>query len=610
MRRVASFLFCHIVLLLSFTSVLYSQNLQITTNGNVRSGPGTTYEVIGKVVIGEQLLQLEKKGEWFKVRLPNNETGWIHHILITERDSDNQVSRQLLIREKSLGPVVNASDFRFRIDAKISPDLRRVALSGFEDRSDYLIIDGKKGKLYESLYHGEFSPNSKHFAYVAQQDEKWFVVYDGVEGKQYEEISHWAFSSDSKHFGYFAKRDGKWVTVLDGVEIGEVESKSAPLFSPNLKRIAYEIERGGKLFIVLDGVESKPYDVISHITFSPNSQRLVYRAKRGEKFLVIVDGVEGKEHDNISDITFSRNSQRIAYLAHKKGKGYEEFVAIKNNIPVLERREFDKTLYICVLDGVESKEYDEILNLTFSPDSRYFAYFVGIKEDKKVKQTPTSMPGIVKYDLADPKQEKETWFAVVDNNESKPYQEISSGSIVFSPNSQRVAFVALKGNQWCVNVDGEEIACYDDTGRESFTFSPDSRRYAYIAWRGDDRFVVIDRKEGKSYDQVGDPVFSPNSQHVAHVAVRNDRQLIVLDGKENKEYLGVGFPTFGPDSKKLAYYAAASEDKQFLVVDEIEGSKHYHAWFPGAQFVFDAPNKLHFMAIRSGEIFLVDADIR
>ena len=52
--------------------------------GNVRSGPGTDYDKIGKVVRDVILKKVETDGDWFKVSHPEL-TGWIYHNLVWPR---------------------------------------------------------------------------------------------------------------------------------------------------------------------------------------------------------------------------------------------------------------------------------------------------------------------------------------------------------------------------------------------------------------------------------------------------------------------------------------------------------------------------------------------
>ena len=50
-------------------------------DGNVRSGPGTKYDKIGKVVRDVILKRIDRKGDWIKVSHPQL-TGWVHKQLV------------------------------------------------------------------------------------------------------------------------------------------------------------------------------------------------------------------------------------------------------------------------------------------------------------------------------------------------------------------------------------------------------------------------------------------------------------------------------------------------------------------------------------------------
>ncbi len=50
-------------------------------DGNVRSGPGTNYDKVGKVVRDVILRNTDRKGDWVKIAHPKL-TGWIHKSLI------------------------------------------------------------------------------------------------------------------------------------------------------------------------------------------------------------------------------------------------------------------------------------------------------------------------------------------------------------------------------------------------------------------------------------------------------------------------------------------------------------------------------------------------
>lgn len=49
---------------------------------NIRSGPGTNYDVILKSVKGVPFKVLKRKGNWIKIQHVDGDTGWIHKVLV------------------------------------------------------------------------------------------------------------------------------------------------------------------------------------------------------------------------------------------------------------------------------------------------------------------------------------------------------------------------------------------------------------------------------------------------------------------------------------------------------------------------------------------------
>jgi WD40 repeat protein len=143
--------------------------------------------------------------------------------------------------------------------------------------------------------------------------------------------------------------------------------------------------------------------------------------------------------------------------------------------------------------------------------------------------------------------------------------------IVFSPNSQRIAYAAQQGTRWCAVVDGQEGPSHDGVGL--FAFSPDSDRLAYVASDGSRRHEIVDGVASAGYDGVSKAAFSPDSQRVAYCAEDRDRGFLVVDGNEltNRDYEAVDAPVFSPDSKRLGYMGKR-DGKWFVIVDGEEGA--------------------------------------
>jgi hypothetical protein len=55
-----------------------------TTNLNVRSGPGTSYDSIGGVGIEENVTVVDEEGGWLKVQLSDGTEGWVSSNFVTK----------------------------------------------------------------------------------------------------------------------------------------------------------------------------------------------------------------------------------------------------------------------------------------------------------------------------------------------------------------------------------------------------------------------------------------------------------------------------------------------------------------------------------------------
>ncbi len=62
---------------------LFAQSLTVRVRrGNVRSGPGDTYDVIGKVRRGQKFDVEARQGDWFKILLETGREGWVFKSLV------------------------------------------------------------------------------------------------------------------------------------------------------------------------------------------------------------------------------------------------------------------------------------------------------------------------------------------------------------------------------------------------------------------------------------------------------------------------------------------------------------------------------------------------
>jgi Tol biopolymer transport system component len=162
---------------------------------------------------------------------------------------------------------------------------------------------------------------------------------------------------------------------------------------------------------------------------------------------------------------------------------------------------------------------------------------------------------------------------------SKEYIDI--GEITFSPNGERVAYTAQKGNKkWVVVIDGVESSEFDDIPRDfslfegvdrNIIFSPDSTRVMYKVKKGGKTVAVIDEVESQGYNSIIWLTFTPDSKKAIFTGFKGDNKIVVvIDGKETREYDRIERPTFSPDGKSVKFKAHIPGGKWVKVVDGIE----------------------------------------
>lgn len=466
--------------------------------------------------------------------------------------------------EKRAEWINRISEFRVELSADPSFASRQRALSGTsEERGEQRITkETHLGRIHPSWIKGsvKVSGDSRRVAYVASVGDKQFVMVDGNEERRYDRVltGSLTFSPDDRRFAYAARVGDRTFVVLDGKEDKHYEGVAADslTFSPDGQRLGYVAAVGNKQVVVVDGTEGKQYDRVSSkpgIVFSPDGRKVAYVVKVNKNLAVVIDGEE-RRYDVAADVAFSPDSRRFAYAARV---GDRKFV---------------------VVDGREEKAHAGVNgSLTFSPDSRRVAYAAELNGRRQL--------------------------VIVDGKEEREYDNIGGGPF-FSPDSKRVAYVAKMRTKWVVVVDGKEEKQYDGIQVGSAIFTPDSQRVAYVGYVGDKKIVVVDGKEGKQYDgiEAGTPIFSPDSKRVAYGALLRGRWFVVVDAKEEGHY--DGGVTFSPDSKRLAH-GAKVDRHWFVVVDGMEG-KRYDASVPGGKIIFDSPGSLHYLAVKGGEIILVE----
>lgn len=178
-------------------------------------------------------------------------------------------------------------------------------------------------------------------------------------------------------------------------------------------------------------------------------------------------------------------------------------------------------------------------------------------------------------------------YAVVNGNsfpdDSKGYDHTAAMS--FSPNSERVAFVAVSGKEWFAVVDGTENPAGGAIGQPGVVFSPDSHRVAYWAGKNGWLHAVVDgRLEAASDPRMAETLrFSADSKRVCYLAIEGDRMVPMIDSVATGRYLDVvrGTPVFSPDSRSVVVVGMVTPG-QWQVLRDGEEVGFTSSWRPVA----------------------------
>ena len=108
----------------------------------------------------------------------------------------------------------------------------------------------------------------------------------------------------------------------------------------------------------------------------------------------------------------------------------------------------------------------------------------------------------------------------------------------------------------------------------------------------------------------GSLVFSPNGRSLGYIARSGRARFVVIDALRKSRYTMVGYLTFSPDGRHHAY-TALDKTGAFTVVDGREAAHRYESIWnpPGANLLFDYRDRFHYIPLKKGAAFLLEANI-
>jgi WD40-like Beta Propeller Repeat len=181
------------------------------------------------------------------------------------------------------------------------------------------------------------------------------------------------------------------------------------------------------------------------------------------------------------------------------------------------------------------------------------------------------------------------WAAVVDGNSvglaDRPVSCIQSIAVSASGH---VAYAGHKDGAIYVVVDGEEQGPFDAVG--SLIFSPDGERLAFVARRNDEGYLILDGtivahfepslpEEGLYADYVEDrPSFGRDGSSLACVAKKDDKMHVICNGEYGPPFVCIsGAPKFSATTGSLVYGCAGPRSHS-IVINHVRGEVFERIW--------------------------------
>lgn len=235
----------------------------------------------------------------------------------------------------------------------------------------------------------------------------------------------------------------------------------------------------------------------------------------------------------------------------------------------------DGSTQFVTIDGRRTAGYRAIAawSMAFSADGRHIAYAARVNGRWAVIHRGRPGPawdGIGEIvlsgrgRLAYAAERGGRWRVVVDGRAGPPFDAILAGTIRFSRDGQRSAYVGRDRRGMRVVVDGRTGPRFDGIGQ--LTISEDGARVAYAARRGDDAHVVVDGAIGPPWRAVSALALSPAGGRVAYGAFDGRDWRVVVDGEPGAAVDAVYAILFRADGRHAAWVAGV-DDLDVVVLD-------------------------------------------
>ncbi len=432
------------------------------------------------------------------------------------------------IQETPLGPAMQAAMF------VVSPDGGHYAVPAMRGTHEVVVIDGVDGPQFDHAGHtwsGEaldfvFSPDGQHSCYVAQSGDDMVLVRDGKTA--FKILTLKTLPGNAKQ-GTVVKVTQRFVHNADNQKAWMANAHRC-LMSPSGGHVAVlsneaNASESGATYMFLDGVKSPVWNFIDPNQVAFAAEKLVYAAQNTDHtWHLVVNDKPGPTYSGVKGLLVNDDNSHYAFVGATSPAGWG-----------------------VGLDGVLGALRGTIGDVVISSNGRVAYTTVGHMNGATGQG---GSPGLYIDDK-------------LVGTPDHPFQKVDksgmekdvSGTVVFSPDGKRVAYVKSVAGGVAPVIDGTVGGSYDSI--RTIEFSPDSAHFYYVGSHSGD-FVVFDGQEMPREDPSGvtNLVLSKSGGSFAYLAKSAQAGTrMVVNGKASSPFYGLipNSMTFSADGKHFAY---------------------------------------------------------
>jgi len=439
---------------------------------------------------------------------------------------------------------------------------------GAADQSIFVDLNGQRLGPYSNLSRRfEISPSGEHIAFAAEKNGKWVIVVDGEEKWEQDGLGYisyaWSpdlegkafipqtsaaimkFSPDGEQLAYMVKvNETDWAIYINGKSGKTYQSIGADVRFVNGK-VAYWMEdSAGKGYVYGDS-SLGPYDEVWKTYFSSDGKHFVVKVKKQGKFLLVKDGQEQDVSGEIDSYAIGSTGE-LAYSVNS-GSGLKVY---------LDSQEFP---------GL----YDEVTQLTVSPDGKHLAFWGRQGSNWSVVTDTHTYPGFSGY-----------YFYQIGGE---------NYSIFWDQGSSNLAYFALQGKDVILTLNGEQQPKPDLPGIPTTAIVDDQGNIIGESRMG---MPAIDRQAFtqcllQSASIKCDPLsVTLIKGELAYIETGEQGSFMVMGSTREGPYKSIESSLLSSSDNKHYAYIVSTEQGQQAVVDGVLLDWAYEAIYK-AQFIAD-----------------------